>query len=63
VRAINPDAVAVGGPLDGQVLGSAGPDRYNVTMVDGTHHRYQRQRTADADAAPVPYDYFGRAGA
>ena len=34
--------VASGGPLDGDVLGAAGPERYEVRMADGTTHVYDR---------------------
>lgn len=42
-------AVAVGGPLDGTVLGDDGrAERYEVRMADGTVHLYVRSVNAYA---------------
>ena len=51
-------AVAEGGPLDGQVLGTAGADHFEVTMLDDTHHRYER--TARRRPGTVIYKHAGR---
>lgn len=54
------DAVAVGGPLDGQVLGQARADHFDVTMADRTRYRYVRRSPQDGANDTVPYDYSGR---
>ena len=51
-------AVAEGGPLDGHVLGIAGADHFEVTMLDDTHHRYER--TVRRRTGTVIYKHTGR---
>lgn len=36
------DAIAEGGPMDGMVLGIAGPHQFDVVMADRIHWRYIR---------------------
>ncbi len=48
------DAVAVGGPLDGQVLGQARADHFDVTMADRTRYRYVRRSPRDGATDTVP---------
>ncbi len=52
------EAVAVGGPLDGTVLGTATAERFQVQMADGSIHLYVRSRQPAAGSQP--YDYNGR---
>lgn len=50
--------LANGGPLDGAFLGSAGPEKYDVRMADGTCHVYRRPEQR-SDGARL-YQYEGR---
>ncbi len=56
-------AVADGGPMDGTVLGAAGPDEFEVVTADRSRWRYRRtsreQRQPDGRIALV-YDCAGR---
>jgi hypothetical protein len=51
-------ALAVGGPLDGQVLGTAAAEHFDVTMQDRSRNRYVRS-ARQVDGA-VLYDHEGR---
>jgi len=51
-------AVAVGGPLDGTVLGVAEPERYEVRTADDCLHVYLRSERVVADG--WAFDYGGR---
>lgn len=51
-------AVAVGGPLDGTVLGDDRTERYEVRMADGTVHLYVRSSVPPGGRSV--YAYAGR---
>jgi hypothetical protein len=49
-------AFAVGGPLDGSVLGEGNAEEYEVLMADGSRHRYLR---TTADTGTIVYRWAG----
>ncbi len=55
-----PDAVALGGPLDGQVLGRVAADHVDVTMADRMRHRYVRGPPDEDSVHGIAEEYAGR---
>ena len=51
-------AIAQGGPADGTDLGEAGPESYEVVMLDRSRHTYLR--TAEVSQGGVLYRWAGR---
>jgi hypothetical protein len=51
-------AIASGGPMDGSHLGASNVEEYQVTMADGSRHRYAR--TDVQTERGLFYDYAGR---
>ncbi|WP_019203648.1 hypothetical protein [Tsukamurella sp. 1534] len=57
-----PPAVADGGPMDGAILGVAGPESFDVTMADGARWRYEATGEMRVQPDGVPARMYRCAG-